>query len=66
MNGECVEEYKVPSTPTSEYSGTSSKSEAESPDLPKEDHSYRLEDLAYTRSGDKGNTCNIGKIIGFL
>lgn len=28
--------------------------------LPHGTHSYRLEDLAYTRSGDKGNTCNIG------
>ena len=25
-------------------------------------HSYRLQDLAYTRSGDKGNNCNIGVI----
>ena len=24
-------------------------------------HSYRLEQLAYLRSGDKGNTANIGK-----
>ena len=25
-------------------------------------HSFRLEDLAFTRSGDKGNNCNIGVI----
>ena len=25
-------------------------------------HNYRLQDLAYTRSGDKGNNCNIGVI----
>lgn len=30
--------------------------------LPLGKHTYRLEDLAYTRSGDKGNTCNIGII----
>ena len=27
---------------------------------------YRLEQLAYTRSGDKGNTANIGKMIIIL
>ncbi|KAJ8403560.1 hypothetical protein AAFF_G00348860 [Aldrovandia affinis] len=32
------------------------------PDLPTGPHSYRLEDLAYTRSGDKGDTANIGVI----
>lgn len=29
-------------------------------DLPSGPHTYRLEDLAYTRSGDKGNSANIG------
>ena len=24
-------------------------------------YSFRLEELAYTRSGDKGNNCNIGE-----
>lgn len=24
--------------------------------------SYRLEELAYTRSGDKGNSCNVGVV----
>lgn len=24
-------------------------------------NTYSLQDLAYTRSGDKGNTCNIGR-----
>uniref|UniRef100_A0AAR2IV65 Uncharacterized protein n=1 Tax=Pygocentrus nattereri TaxID=42514 RepID=A0AAR2IV65_PYGNA len=32
------------------------------PDLPTGPHSYRLEDLAYTRSGDKGDSANIGVI----
>ena len=26
------------------------------------DKSYKLEELAYARSGDKGNSCNIGVI----
>ncbi|ELK25344.1 hypothetical protein MDA_GLEAN10020455 [Myotis davidii] len=29
-------------------------------DLPSGSRTYRLEDLAYTRSGDKGNSANIG------
>ncbi|KAK1802751.1 hypothetical protein P4O66_021298 [Electrophorus voltai] len=32
------------------------------PDLPTGPHHYRLEDLAYTRSGDKGDSANIGII----
>ncbi|KAM9836865.1 uncharacterized protein ACBR49_019280 [Aulostomus maculatus] len=31
-------------------------------DLPSGPHSYRLEELAYTRSGDKGDSANIGVI----
>nr|DBA29028.1 TPA: hypothetical protein GDO54_009298 [Pyxicephalus adspersus] len=31
-------------------------------DLPSGPYSYRLEELAYTRSGDKGNTANIGVV----
>lgn len=30
-------------------------------DLPCGPHTYRLEDLAYTRSGDKGDSANIGE-----
>ncbi len=33
-------------------------------DLPSGNHSYRLEDLAYLRSGDKGDTANIGGWVG--
>jgi hypothetical protein len=29
-------------------------------------YSFRLEELAYARSGDKGNNCNIGKISLFV
>uniref|UniRef100_A0A8C8RUK7 Uncharacterized protein n=1 Tax=Pelusios castaneus TaxID=367368 RepID=A0A8C8RUK7_9SAUR len=38
------------------------KTEDELKDLPCGPHTYRLEDLAYTRSGDKGNSANIGVI----
>ncbi|KAM9827381.1 uncharacterized protein ACB057_017770 [Neosynchiropus ocellatus] len=31
-------------------------------DLPSGKHSYRLEELAYTRSGDKGDSANIGVV----
>jgi hypothetical protein len=31
-------------------------------DLKRGTYSYTLEDLAYARSGDKGNSCNIGVI----
>lgn len=34
-------------------------------DLPSGPHTYRLEDLAYTRSGDKGNSANIGIFLSF-
>ncbi|KAM9717616.1 uncharacterized protein ACNS7B_021243 isoform 2-T2 [Menidia menidia] len=36
--------------------------EAPDADLPSGPHSYRLEELAFTRSGDKGDTANIGVI----
>ncbi|XP_029468644.1 uncharacterized protein LOC115097169 [Rhinatrema bivittatum] len=36
--------------------------EEELKDLPNGPYSYRLEELAYTRSGDKGNSANIGVI----
>uniref|UniRef100_A0A3Q2WKI7 Si:ch73-132f6.5 n=1 Tax=Haplochromis burtoni TaxID=8153 RepID=A0A3Q2WKI7_HAPBU len=32
------------------------------PDLPSGPHSYRLEELAYARSGDKGDSANIGVV----
>lgn len=36
--------------------------EEEDTDLPSGPHSYRLEELAFTRSGDKGDSANIGVI----
>ncbi|XP_020777720.2 uncharacterized protein lratb.1 isoform X1 [Boleophthalmus pectinirostris] len=39
-----------------------SSEEQHDTDLPSGPHSYRLEELAYTRSGDKGDSANIGVI----
>lgn len=36
--------------------------EIEEPELIRGSHSIRLGDMAFTRSGDKGNSCNIGVI----
>lgn len=65
MNGEHVETFNPPNVPTmTNTDGHSSPSPI--PDVPKGSHTYRLEDLAYTRSGDKGNNCNIGQYVGLL
>ena len=37
------------------------REEDEKPDLASGTCNYCLEELAYTRSGDKGDNCNIGK-----
>ena len=60
MNGEHKEKYQPKSVPTAEYKPQSEDNKEEKP-VSKGNQSYRLEDLAFTRSGDKGNTCNIGK-----
>lgn len=62
MNGEHVEQYQFPDIPMSEYmtqNVTPPSRVVETP-LPGGDYSFRLEELAYTRSGDKGNSANIG------
>ncbi|XP_005108408.1 uncharacterized protein LOC101856690 [Aplysia californica] len=71
MNDEVVE-YQQPEVPTVEYTrqaypASDSNGNGPNPlvndiDLPGGDRSYRLEELAYTRSGDKGDTCNIGVV----
>lgn len=64
MNGEHVEQYQFPDIPMSEYmtqNVTPPSRVVETP-LPGGDYSFRLEELAYTRSGDKGNSANIGVI----
>ncbi|XP_051558816.1 uncharacterized protein LOC127443865 [Myxocyprinus asiaticus] len=65
LNGELVETHReaatdpllaeghAPSLNSEEYNHT---------DLPSGSHTYRLEELAYTRSGDKGDSSNIGVI----
>ncbi|XP_055361007.1 uncharacterized protein LOC114850373 isoform X2 [Betta splendens] len=70
MGGELVEslseagprapEQQAP--PTSAEDGPDTAPGALCPDLPAGPHSYRLEELAYTRSGDKGDSANIGVI----
>ncbi|TRY84903.1 hypothetical protein DNTS_002023, partial [Danionella cerebrum] len=67
MNGEHVETYQEITSETSstEEFNASLQAEENSPtdtDLPSGPNSYRLEELAYTRSGDKGNSANIGVI----
>ncbi|KAK7162139.1 hypothetical protein R3I94_004704 [Phoxinus phoxinus] len=67
VNGELVETHREvvtdpslaerhdPSLPSEEYRGKPT-------DLPSGPHTFRLEELAYTRSGDKGDSANIGVI----
>ncbi|XP_072314982.1 uncharacterized protein [Eucyclogobius newberryi] len=51
----------APAASDQEAPPTSSEEELDA-DLPRGPHSYRLEELAYTRSGDKGDSANIGVI----
>lgn len=63
MNGEHVEKYNPPSVPTADYvKNTQPSTPEKSEPVQSGKCTYRLEELAYTRSGDKGNTCNIGVI----
>lgn len=50
-----------PDSPDHEAPPSSSKEEPDT-DVPSGPHSYRLEELAFTRSGDKGDSANIGVI----
>ena len=61
MDGE-TEEYipEVPSQST-DQPVDHSPSPVTSKPLLTGSHTHRLEDLAYTRSGDKGNNSNIGR-----
>uniref|UniRef100_A0A1A8CKT5 Uncharacterized protein n=2 Tax=Nothobranchius kadleci TaxID=1051664 RepID=A0A1A8CKT5_NOTKA len=53
-----------PDSPGQGQEGVPPTSDQDTPDtdLPSGPHTYRLEDLAYTRSGDKGDSANIGVI----
>jgi len=53
--------YDTPNT-ASQSQGNADTPVQEETALPEGTNSYRLSDLAYTRSGDKGNKCNIGVI----
>ena len=66
LNGEEVETTPsaTPTTPqktsTAQRTESNVETEEKATDLRSGQHSYRLEELAYLRSGDKGNTANIG------
>ena len=63
MNGEWVETYTPPTVPTDKLGASQRDSVDTAETLPSGTNTYRLEDLAYTRSGDKGNHANIGTIF---
>ncbi|XP_028329783.1 uncharacterized protein LOC114480128 [Gouania willdenowi] len=64
MDGHQVESFLEAESDTHEEEVSPLTSEEDSPDkdLPSGKHSYRLEELAYTRSGDKGDSANIGVV----
>uniref|UniRef100_A0A672KYJ6 Si:ch73-132f6.5 n=1 Tax=Sinocyclocheilus grahami TaxID=75366 RepID=A0A672KYJ6_SINGR len=67
VNGELVETHREAALEPSLAEGhdTSLHSEENSPtptDLPSGPHTFRLDELAYMRSGDKGDSSNIGVI----
>ncbi|XP_038586676.1 uncharacterized protein lratb.1 [Micropterus salmoides] len=63
VGGELVESFAEvgPDAPEQEAPPTTEE-DAPDTELPSGPHSYRLEELAYTRSGDKGDSANIGVI----
>ena len=64
INGEHVEEYKqIDVSKESIINSKGSYAKLGSKNLPSGSHTFRLEDLAYTRSGDKGNSLNIGYFL---
>ncbi|CAL8241354.1 unnamed protein product [Merluccius merluccius] len=64
IGGELVETLSEGAEPQSAEQEAPSTQEEETTDaaLPSGTHSYRIEELAYTRSGDKGDSANIGVI----
>lgn len=63
VGGELVESLSEaePDTPVQEAPPTPTEDVPDA-ELPSGPHSYRLEELAYTRSGDKGDSANIGVV----
>lgn len=64
IGGELVESLseEEPDTPVQDEAPPTSVEDVPDADLPSGPHSYRLEELAYTRSGDKGDSANIGVV----
>uniref|UniRef100_A0A673HHC7 Si:ch73-132f6.5 n=1 Tax=Sinocyclocheilus rhinocerous TaxID=307959 RepID=A0A673HHC7_9TELE len=67
VNGELVETHREaalePSLAEGHYPSLRSEENSPTPtDLPSGPHTFRLDELAYTRSGDKGDSSNIGVI----
>ncbi|KAM4536306.1 uncharacterized protein PAE49_020960 [Odontesthes bonariensis] len=64
VGGELVESLLEvePATPEQEEAPPTPFEDTTDTDLPSGPHSYRLEELAYTRSGDKGDSANIGVV----
>ncbi|XP_014832290.1 PREDICTED: uncharacterized protein LOC106910219, partial [Poecilia mexicana] len=64
LAGELVESLTEPDSPeqVQDEAPPTSHQDAPDTDLPSGPHTYRLEDLAFTRSGDKGDSANIGVI----
>ena len=64
MNSEHIETYSPEDIPTVEYTITvaeEKEAETDQVGLRTGNKTYTLEQLAYTRSGDKGNHANIGR-----
>ncbi|KAM4709085.1 uncharacterized protein O3C94_018230 isoform 1-T3 [Discoglossus pictus] len=66
MNGKHIETFVDDYSFTVEESDLSNETTTDKVDIPADlpsgPYSYRLEELAYTRSGDKGNDANIGVV----
>ncbi|XP_076839006.1 uncharacterized protein LOC143484258 [Brachyhypopomus gauderio] len=65
LNGELVEMFREVGPPVGDEQARPCLLEEPlyvPTDLPTGSHHYRLEDLVYTRSGDKGDTANIGVV----
>ena len=62
MHGETTDynPSPIPSQPYSDTVGSDDHHQSDAATLPVGKYSYRLGELAYLRSGDKGNICNIG------
>ncbi|KAM6909409.1 uncharacterized protein FYW49_013240 [Xenentodon cancila] len=62
VGGELVESFTDvgPDVPEEDEAPPTSTEDVPDTDLPSGPHSYRLEELAYARSGDKGDSANIG------